>query len=182
MSDQEYSSWFDKWWNAPSNINNGGVYNPYMYTNNKTRAELRSMESERRSINLKKAQASSPYIEEAQSNDMKQRIGQIIQNTKIEGKNLYDFVYGAGFSTLCYNNLQERFKAQQNNVRRMFNVPVLQQNMMNGTYATPSFNATPQQYSTLMNSDKYNDRRQRFINKIFSKEEMRPTAKRYFYE
>lgn len=182
MSEQEYSSWFDKWWNAPSNINNGGVYNPYMYTNSKTRAELRSMESERRSMNLKRAQASSPYIEEAQSNAMKQRIGQVVQNTKIEGKNLYDFIYGAGFSTVCYKNLQERFRAQQNNVRRMFNVPVLQQNMMNGTYATPSFNATPQQYSTLMNSDKYNDRRQKFINKIFSKEEMRPTAKRYFYE
>lgn len=182
LSDQEYATWFDKWWNEPSNINNGGVYNPSMYTKTKSRAELRSMESERRSNNLKHAQAVTPLIEQSESNFMKQKIGQIIQNTKIEGKNLYDFVYGAGFSTLCYNNLQERFKAQQNNVRRMFNVPALRQNMMNGTYATPSFNATPQQYTTLMNSDKYNDRRQRFINKIFSKEEMRPTAKRYFYE
>ena len=183
MSDQEYASWFDKWWNAPSNIANGGVYNPYMYATSKTRAELRSMESERRSNNLKRSQAYSPYIQEAEANTMKQRIGQVIQATSvIKGKNLYDFVYGEGFSTLCYSNLQERYRNQQNNVRRMFNVPLLQQNMMNGTYATPSFNATPQQYSTLMNSDRYNDRRQRFINKIFSKEEMRPTAKRYFYE
>ena len=154
-----------------------------MYATSKTREELRSMESERRSNNLKRSQAYSPYIQEAESNNMKQRIGQVIQATSvIKGKNLYDFVYGEGFSTLCYSNLQERYRNQQNNVRRMFNVPLLQQNMMNGTYATPSFNATPQQYSTLMNSDRYNDRRQRFINKIFSKEEMRPTAKRYFYE
>jgi len=182
MSDQEYESWFDKWWNAPSNITNGGVYNPYMYTKAKSRKELRSMESQRRSNNLKMSLAYSPNIQEAESNAFKQKIGQLVQSRSIKGDNLYDFVYGKGFSTVCYDNLQDRFKAQQNNVRRLFNVPLLQYNMMNGVYATPSFNATPQQYSTLMNSDKYNDRRQRFINKIFSKEEMRPTAKRYFYE
>ena len=183
LTDQEYDAWFDRWWNAPTNAMNGGVYkNPYMYSG-KSRKELRSMESQRRSMMLKRTAEYSPYIMEAQNYAVKQQIGKVIKDRSImQEKNLYDFVYGSGFSTLSWRNLQEKQKAQQNKVRRLFNLPLLQQQMMNGTYATPSFNATPQQYNDLMHSDRYNDRRQRFINKIFSKEEMRPTAKRYFYE
>jgi hypothetical protein len=185
MSDEEYNKWFDKWWNSPTaNYANGGYYNGYYYYNNMSRKDRARLESDRRTLRLAQADMMSPYVQECQATMFKESMRKLMasRDAMTDSHTLYDFVYGSGLSKMNAANIREQYNTQVNKVRRRFNAPMLYNNMMNGTYATPSFSATPQQYDSLMHSDKYNDRRQRFINKIFSKEEMRPTNKRYSYE
>ena len=185
LSDEDYNKWFDKWWNSPTaNYANGGYYTGYYNMANMSRKEKTRMESDRRTLRLTYASMMSPYVQEQQSNMIKGIMANVMASRNaLEGcHTLNDLVYGPGISRITAANIHEQYVKQVNKVRRRFSAPILYNNMMNGTYATPSFRATPQQYDVLMHSDKYNDRRQKFINKIFSKEEMRPTNKRYSYE
>jgi hypothetical protein len=149
-----------------------------------SRKDRARLESDRRTLRLAQADMMSPYVQECQATMFKESMRKLMasRDAMTDSHTLYDFVYGSGLSKMNAANIREQYNTQVNKVRRRFNAPMLYNNMMNGTYATPSFSATPQQYDSLMHSDKYNDRRQRFINKIFSKEEMRPTNKRYSYE